>query len=68
MTKIPCGGFYFDDSAFELTKQGEKEVLTIGGGIVTDGRDEFVMTSPNGTAYKITVSDSGVLEVAAVDG
>lgn len=25
MTKIPCGGFYFDDSAFELTKQGEKK-------------------------------------------
>lgn len=68
MTKIPCGGFYFDDSAFELKKQGEKEILTIGGGIVTDGRKEFVMTSPNGTAYKITVSDSGVLTVAAVEG
>lgn len=66
MTKIPCGGFYFDDFAFKLTKQGEKEVLTIGGDIVTDGRDEFVMTSPNGTPYKITVSDAGVLEVAAV--
>lgn len=66
--KVPCGGFYFDDSAFELKKKGEKEVLTIGGGIVTDGRNEFVMTSPNGTAYKITVSDSGVLEVAAVEG
>lgn len=66
--KVPCGGFDLDESVFELKKQGEKEVLTIGGGIVTDGRKEFVMTSPNGTAYKITVSDSGVLTVAAVEG
>ena len=38
----------------------------VGGRNGTVTCTELLMSSPNGTAYKITVSDAGALEVTAV--
>lgn len=69
MSKIQCGGFEFDDAAFEMTEINGKKVLTVGGGVMTNGTDAIILHSSTPDSvkrFKITVTDDSQLTVTEV--
>ena len=69
MSKIQCGGFEFDDSAFKMTEINGKKVLTVGGGVMTNGTDAIILHSSTPDSvkrFKITVTDDGQLTATEV--
>ena len=69
MSKIQCGGFYFDDAAFEMTEINGRMVLSVGGGVMTNGADAIILHSSTPESvkqFKITVTDDGQLTAAEV--
>ena len=69
MSKIQCGGFYFDDAAFEMTETNGRMVLSVGGGVMTNGADAIILHSSTPESvkqFKITVTDDGQLTATEV--
>ena len=69
MSKIQCGGFYFDDAAFEMTEINGRMVLSVGGGVMTNGTDAIILHSSTPDSvkqFKITVTDDGQLTATEV--
>ena len=69
MSKIQCGGFYFDDAAFEMTEINGRMVLSVGGGVMTNGTDAIILHSSTPESvkqFKITVTDDGQLTATEV--
>ena len=69
MSKIQCGGFNFDDAAFEMTEINGRMVLSVGGGVMTNGADAIILHSSTPESvkqFKITVADDGQLTATEV--
>lgn len=67
--KIPCGGFNYDASAFEMTTIDGVKAFTVGQGVITNGTKEIILTSSTPDSvkqFKVTVDDAGALTATEI--
>lgn len=62
MSRIQCGGFNFDDSAFKMKSVNGKKVLSIGSRDILDIQNNF------NTLPSVTADDAGKVLVVNENG